>query len=567
MPEEFKPTPLIEKLIKEKDVALEFQQRKHEHWTDNYSLYRDYVAVNRLIQRQAINFPIMKETIKTLLSRIDDPPTIFFKCLEEKKAGAEKEIVLNELWNYYFNKLNYEELDILDKKNVLLCGRSFKKLNFLNGEFDTEVIDNWDILIDPKTSPLNLETARWVIHQHIFKTLREILANPKYTTKGKEELKKYLDSKEGIIKSQEAEESLKAKQERLKLLDVENFEEFGASDVLVELKEHYTYCWDEKKKTFIRTLIIWAVDQVELFQKPLKDVIGVEFYPFITWGDDIDISDFWSDGVADLIRVPNKLLNIWLSQMLENRTLRNYLMYWYDSSSPAFVPQTYEPKPFGMYPSPGDPSKLIKPIEIPSISGTIEEMIFIRSIIERATAATAIEKGVAEKKQITLGEVELLAGKSAERIIGMAKAYRKAWKQFAEKWFEILEANVSAVKTVKLYKESYTGKVFEKEIKASDWKSKAGYKVKVLSSSEQETEKLTALRKWMALRTQFPDNLALQRIAQRRILEAMDLTPDELKEVKEFEKRPAISPITLPTPTHPLRTPTGTSPLPVGEEL
>lgn len=551
MVDEFLKTPLIEKLNKEKEVALDFQKRRHNHWQENYAFYRDHVETNRLTQRQAVNFPIMKETIKTLLSKIDDPPSISFKCLEAKKSGLEKEIILNELWDYYFNKLNFEELDILDKKNILLTGRSFKKLNFINQDFETEVLNNYDILIDPKVNPLDIETARWIIHQHIFKSLREILADPKYTKEGKEELKKYLDSQEGIIISQKAKETMEERQKVLKALGVENFDQLGASDLMVELKEHYTYVWDQTQKKFVRTLVIWAADQVELFQKPLKDVIGVEFYPFVTWGDDVDISDFWSDGIADLVRVPNKLLNIWLSQLLENRTLRNYGMTWYDATNPVFAPQTYEPKPFGQYPCPGDPNKIIKTIEIPSIAGTVEEIIFIRSIIERATAATAIEKGVSEKRQITLGEVELLAGKSTERIVSMAKTYRKVWKQFAEKWLAILEANVSATKLIKLYKESYTGKVYEKEIKASDWKSKAGYKVKVLSTSEQETEKVTALQKWIALRNQFPNNLSLQKIAQRRILENMGLTPDELKEVMDFEeqKLKAVASPVLPAAT------------------
>lgn len=564
---EFKKSELIEKLNKECEVASSYQERRWESWTSNYELYRDYVHTNRLTQRQAVNYPLMKETIKTILSKIDDPPSIIFKCLEEKDKGKEKELVLNELWNYYFDKLNFEGLDVLDKKNVLLCGRSFKKLNFLNREFYTEVLDNFDVLVDPKVNPLDIETANWLIHQHIYKSLKTILADKKYLEEGKQKLKQYLDTKDGILKSNDVKESLDAKQERLESLGVDNFEEFGASDTIVELKEHCTLVWDAKKKQFVRHLVIYALDAVELFNEPLKDVIGVDFYPFTTWGDDIDVSDFWSDGPGDMVRVPNKILNIWLSQLLENRTLRNYGMYWFDATNPQFQPQSFVPKPFGQYPVPGDPSKVIKDVQIPDLSGSIQEMEFLRAIVERSTGATAIEKGVQTKGTTTLGEVELLAAKSAERTTGLAKAYHKANKEFAEKWYKIIDANVAYTDAIKLYKESFKGKIFEKEVKAKDWKSEAGYRVKVMSSSEQESEKTTSLRKWMALKAQFPENIALQRIAQRRILDGMDLNPEEQKEVEEFEKvlktqqiqqpqqeqlRPALKPITTPMAKQPV---------------
>ena len=61
------------RLQKEKKAAIELQERKHDDWNDNYELYRNKVRINRLTQRQAVNIPLMKETVKTLLSKIDDP--------------------------------------------------------------------------------------------------------------------------------------------------------------------------------------------------------------------------------------------------------------------------------------------------------------------------------------------------------------------------------------------------------------------------------------------------------------------------------------------------------------
>ena len=177
--------PLVQRLKTEKTSAYNFQARRHEQWNTNYELYRDRVQTNRLTQRQAVNYPLMKETLLTVLSNIDDAPDILFKILERGEVAAKKEMILNELWDYHYDKGNYEDLDILDKKNVLLAGRSFKKLNFLEREFKLDVLDTFDVLVDPKVKPLDLESARFIIHTHIFKPLREIMASTKYLPEGK----------------------------------------------------------------------------------------------------------------------------------------------------------------------------------------------------------------------------------------------------------------------------------------------------------------------------------------------------------------------------------------------
>ena len=72
-------TPLMERLQFEKKAGIELELRKHVDWEDNYLLYRNKVKTNRLTQRQAVNIPLMKETIKTMLYRIDDAPNIDWK--------------------------------------------------------------------------------------------------------------------------------------------------------------------------------------------------------------------------------------------------------------------------------------------------------------------------------------------------------------------------------------------------------------------------------------------------------------------------------------------------------
>src|SRR3990167_7715529 len=109
----------FEKLANERRTAREFQGRKHIDWNDNYELFRNKVRTNRLTQRQAVNIPLMKETIKTSLSKIDDPPNVDWKELSWDEM---KELVYQEIWNDQFKRKKFEWIDVVDKKNVLLYG-------------------------------------------------------------------------------------------------------------------------------------------------------------------------------------------------------------------------------------------------------------------------------------------------------------------------------------------------------------------------------------------------------------------------------------------------------------
>src|SRR3989304_7276662 len=123
---QFTLTDLMIKLIAEKKAGAELQRHKHEDWTDNYELDRGKTKTNRLTQRQAVNIPLMKETRKTMLSKIDDPPNVEWS---EKAGDEEKELIYQEVWNDHLKQNNLEVIDVLDKNNVLLYGHSYKWLN------------------------------------------------------------------------------------------------------------------------------------------------------------------------------------------------------------------------------------------------------------------------------------------------------------------------------------------------------------------------------------------------------------------------------------------------------
>jgi len=523
---------LMNTLVKERDVARKYQERKHSDWNDNYELSRNKVQTNRLTQRQAVNIPLMKETEKTLLSKIDDPPNVQWK---ELSGDQDKQIQYQAIWDDQFKKKKFEWKDVLDKKNVLRYGLSTKMLNVDDTGIPVSVLDIYDIVFDPLMDPLDIETARFIIRQNIYRSVREVLADDRYPEANKAELKQYLTTTDAIIQDGKNKEEANKKNDRLKAMGVNDseFATFAAGDILLNLCEHFTKRWNGKK--FERHVITYANDNVVLNDALLKDLIGVEFYPFVTWSEDPETNDIYPDSIDDTIRTPNKIINAWFSQLTENRTLKNFQMHWYDATKQGYVPQTYEPGPGRMLPAPGNPNETIMPVNIEGLDDTMGAIDFIINLAEKASGATALEKGEPQPGTTTLGEVKLLIGAAGERSLAMKKFYQGSWYELACKWSALMQAN--APKLMKLYKMGRDGNLYPKTVYPSDWKSEFGYEPVISSSSEQEMNDLKTVQKFQAVQAQSPQNTVLRKISLKRQLGLLDLTPEELKAVEEAEDK------------------------------
>lgn len=527
----------MEKLRLEKRTAVEFQKRKHDDWNDNYELYRGKVRTNRLTQRQPANIPLMKETIKTLLSKVDDPPSVEWK---EKSGDLTKQTIFQEMWNTQFRDNKFEWKDLQDKKNVFLYGLSSRELNICDTGIDVNILDTFDILYDPLMNPLDLETARFIIRQNIFRSVKEILTDDRYTTAGKESLKSWATTSSGMVQSAKNKLEYEKRQDRLKAMGVQQDElqKFAGGDVVVNLTQHCTLEWDETSEEWVKHVVVYAEDSVELMDETMQEAMGVDFWPYVMWMEDPETNDVYPDGVADLVRTPNKLINIWFSQQIENRTLQNFQMHWY-APTQGYQPQVYDPGPGRMLPAPPVPAgkgiqDVIMPVAINGLDETFNAINWLTSVVERGSGATAIEKGVPEEGEQTLGEVKLLVGSAQERAVSMTKFYRGAWYETAVKWEALMQANPPPATT--LYKTGQSGKVYSKKVTTKDWTSDAGYLPNVASTSEQEAEQTKSIQRFQFVLQQFPNNPALRRIAQKRELQLLDLTPDEIKQVEDAQE-------------------------------
>lgn len=539
---------LLDKLRVNKEQAYKYRRRRHFDWTDNYTLYRDKVQLNRLTQRQSVNIPLIKSSIKTLLKDIDDPPVLYFSNLDNNEQA---EVYFNEYWKYNATRNDLVLKDIVDKRQVLLFGRSFKFMNIIDGHFSWEIVDPQDVLIDRYVDPTNIDSARFLIREHLYKPLASLKTNPKYDNEAVSRLQKYLGTDAGLIKAEQNQLDWVEKQRREASLGVIDAFLPILGETYVELNEFFIFEFNKDTMRDEISYVVVAEDMEVLYYAKLEECIGdtqdnfwQSHYPAVTWGDETERTDFWSDGVADTLRTLNKVLNSWFSQMIENRTLQNFGMNYFNSSlmDEGFLPQTFEPVPWGWYPIPvGDSGKIgdaIMRVDVPDLASTIEEINFIMQIAQQASAATTMQEGVKpEGQQITLGEVNLLLNSAEERVKSMAVYYTESWKDFALKFTKMLEAGSDLIDDTQIYKKGrLTKKNYAKVVSPKDWVTESMYSVDVQMKEDMESKTGDDLQKLQYSKSLMPVNKVLDTIIKRKSLEFADLSSTEIAEViKEDE--------------------------------
>jgi len=539
--------PELEMLQLNKQSGYNYRERRQMDWLENYTLYRDKVTINRLTQRQSVNVPLMKQTVRTLLKDVDDMPVLYFENLDNDKQA---EVFQNEYWKWTVSSNKMDLQDIVDKRQVFLFGRSFDQWQVIDGKIKQTVQDPEDILVSRHADPFDLNSSRYLIHTHIFVPLTTLKNNPDYDQAEIRKLEKFYATTMGILKVKDNQQMATEKNRKMEEMGVPDVDSPVLGETYVELSMHFVYRENEKddkgneldEQLF---LYIEADDQVILMKKALEKVIGPtednywrNHFPYVSWADDLERQDFWSDGIGDIVRGSNIILNSWFSQKVENRTLRNFGMNYFNSSDVDFMPQTFNPVPWGWYPIPGNPNDMIKRVEIPDISDSLDDMNFVMGLVERASGATATQQGVQTERKTTLGEVELTLSEAKERVKGMSKFYTPAWQQRGEIFLKLLEAAGDKIDAVRIYKKGKnTSDIYSREVGPKDWKTKLGYRVKVWSQDEKTANDTNALQKLNAVIASMPGNTKLFEVYQRKLLEFADLSPDEINDIMEYEKQ------------------------------
>lgn len=548
-------SPELQMLRRNKLDGYNYRYRRRYDWDENYELYRDKVIVNRLTQRQSVNLPLMKSAIRTLLKDVDDMPVLYFENLDNDKQA---ELFKNEYWKKTVEHNNMELQDIVDKRQEFLYGRTFDQWQVLDGWVKMTVQDPYDILVSRYCDPYNLHSSRFLIHTNIFVPITSLHLNPDYDQEAVAAMEDYYANQQSLVRSSENQRLFMEKNQRLADLGVQDVYNPVLGETYVMLTLHFVWRDEIVNPDFSVTKIdpqIWMYVEADnmriLLKKSLEDVIDPQHrcpdhfwryhFPYVTWADDMERQDFWSDGLADIIRTPNKVLNSWFAQMVENRTLRNFGMNFYNSNMEGFTPQTFQPVPWGWYglpvPANGNIQDVFQPVPVSDLSDSLDEMNFIIQMIQQASGANATQQAQPTPTEVTLGEVQLMLNEAKGKVKGMSKFYTKAWEDRGMMFLKLVEANPDKLEDVTIYKKGRnTSAIFKREISPKNWMTPSGYGCKVWSQDEKDSMDTDDLNKLNAVKANMPGNPAMQEIYDRRLLEFAKLNPQEVNDVMKAQE-------------------------------
>ena len=225
-------------------------------------------------------------------------------------------------------------------------------------------------------------------------------------------------------------------------------------------------------------------------------------------------------------------------------------MHYYNASNSQFVPQTFQPVAWGWYPVPGNPNELIKDVQVPDLSESLDEMQFVINIAEKAIATSGTTGGTIEDRQVTLGEVQLAVANAKARTRDISLFYNEDWKEFGEKYVKMIEAGKDKLDPIVVYKKGRNGKkLYRKEIEVGKLFTKSGYDVDVKIASERQEQAIETINKLQAVKSIMPNNKPLNDIYEQRLLEFIGLTSEEMRDVIDYQKSlEELSKAQVPTP-------------------
>ena len=117
----------------------------------------------------------------------------------------------------------------------------------------------------------------------------------------------------------------------------------------------------------------------------------------------------------------------------------------------------------------------------------------------------------------------------------MAVFYETARKRYVEKWYKMMVANTPADKKIKLYKKLPDGSTIGREVTKEEWSDEEGYKVVVQNKQQRIADKTENISLMIATKQQYPDNAPLNKAIQKRMITILDLSPQEMEEIEQFE--------------------------------
>jgi hypothetical protein len=335
--------------------------------------------------------------VETLLSKIDEPPTLKFEPGEEADYKATIKVQALYAQESTAEDHDWDMLDLDGKKQAILYGRAIYKF-FAQSKpkykSNLECVDVYDFIADPIGGG-DLEKHRFVIQDNLFKSKEDL-------KQGVEALGYDATTVEKIINATSADKLVdndnlyKSKQSRFIALGMDGLTYNYAGQALFKFIEAGT-TYNGKRyyvlfnyKTGIRVKCA-----------PLAEVFESNLWWFTSWTTHRDIFNFWSKALVNDIVPLAEMIRVLFNQELDNRNKKNWGRRAYD---PEVFPNPTELswKPDGLVATKAGASRVaplgngVYQFVTPELGGTIDLVSYMDSVIGQKTGVNADAQGSAE---------------------------------------------------------------------------------------------------------------------------------------------------------------------------
>lgn len=524
---------ILEQCLKEYEAALKYRHpRIVESWHPNEDLY--YAKKQKKLKgRHNIQFGDMQGFVDTMLSKIDDIPSIKFQPTTE--ADFKKAKKVTKAWELDSSPLrgDWAFKDLLMKKLAIIYGRGVAKYicTAKNGKYFSNLvlIDPYDFIIDPMTGGENVENANFMGHDNIFKSIYELESDENYDSKQIKRIKESLVAGE----NKNIDNKLQEKQERLSALNLDSRQYKYQGQEIAKLCEFYTTFQGERFLcAFDSKTLEWVrVEKLKEIITEVEEDTNEPLWPMDSWAPNPDAFEFWSPSPCDQVRDSYIAENILINQSFDNRQYRNFGMKIYDTDiikNPALL----EPRWAGLVPAtPKDGRSIqqgIYEFQYPSLDDTPILHNLIEQKVGKNSGITPGTQGLSENdKKVGVFEGEL--AQAADRLGLSNRSYSRFWIRMGKRYINGLKQHATEEIEVKMIGEY--GVEWDKIVK-EDLNAKFDITI-VGSNAELQTDARKSKIKLDTLASEKENPLLNQKLSLEKRLEISGFESAEVKELMD----------------------------------
>lgn len=378
--------------------ALEYRRPRIKDWHANEDMLYGRKPVT-LSKRSNIDLRLMKGFEDALLSKIKEPLTVKFGPTEDADIRkARKVTALFELETSP-TKQNWRYKDLLGKKLALPSGRCITKIYATKPyKHRRDPMDHYDFLIDPLAGGYDIELARYLGQDNIFKSKYDLQNNKTYDQVRVKELIETTNENDTDV----TDNQYKEKQNRLAIVGLNGSDYNAQRDGLFKLLEWYTTINGK------RWYILCSLDKkIIIKKKPWEEMTCIDkesdlpLWPFSSWAYYPDLFNFWSQSPMDIVREIFQTRNVVVNQAVDNNEAKNKPMKSYDPqvyTNPALL--EYEPDRLVATATGKDPKAGLYIHETADIYDPKALNDILEDIASKVSGVTPASQGVSEDQKV-----------------------------------------------------------------------------------------------------------------------------------------------------------------------